>query len=107
MEYPKPTTCTSICGFIGIVGHYCQFIKDFAKIAELLHDYTRGDLHKKKKASLTLNKEAKEAFKVMKKAIMTAPVLTYPDPNKEYLLQTDASELDLGAVLSQKQSDAR
>ena len=38
---------------------------------------------------------------------MTAPVLTYPDPNKEYLLETDAPKLGLGAVLSQKQSDGR
>ena len=71
-EYPRLTTFTSICGFLGIVGHYCWFIKDFAKIAEPLHDYTRGDLHKKKKESLTLNEEAKEAFKALKRAIMTA-----------------------------------
>ena len=67
----------------------------------------RGDLHKKKKETLTLNREAKEAFHVLKKAIMMAPVLAYPDPNKEYLLETDASKLGLGAVLSQKQSDGR
>ena len=70
--YPEPTTHTSIHVF---VEHYCQFIKDFAKIDEPLHDYTRGDLHKKKE-SLTLNKEAKETFNVLKRAIMTAPVLT-------------------------------
>ena len=35
------------------------------------------------------------------------PVLTYPDPNKEYLLKTDALKLGLGAVLSQKQSNGR
>ena len=56
---------------------------------------------------MTLNKEAKEAFNVLKKAIMTAPVLTYQDPNKEYLLEMDASKLGLGAVLSQKQLDGR
>ena len=38
---------------------------------------------------------------------MSATVLAYPDPNKEYLLKTDASRLGLGAVLSQKQSDGR
>ena len=55
--------------------------------------------------SLTMNKEAKEAFNILKKAVMTAPVLAYPDPNKEYLLETDASKLDLETVLSQKQLD--
>ena len=38
---------------------------------------------------------------------MSAPVLAYPDPNKEYLLKTDASKLGLEAVLSQKQADGR
>ena len=38
---------------------------------------------------------------------MSTPVLAYPDPNKEYLLETDASKLVLGALLSQKQSDGR
>ena len=106
-EYPELTTYTSICGFTGIIGHYQQFIKDFAKIAKPLHDYTMGDLHKKKKESLTLNKEAKETFNVLKKAVMTAPVLAYPDPNKEYLLKMDASKLGLGAALLQKQLDGR
>ena len=97
----------SIRGFIGIVRHYWQFIKDFAMITEPLHDYTRGDLHKKKKESLILNKGAKKAFNVLKKAVMTAPVLAYPDPNKEYLLKVDASKLGLRAVLLQKQSAGR
>ena len=38
---------------------------------------------------------------------MIAPVLAYPDPNKKYLLKTDASKLRLGAVLSQKQHNGR
>ena len=38
---------------------------------------------------------------------MSTPVLAYPDPNKEYLLETDASKLGLGAVLSQKQTNGR
>ena len=38
---------------------------------------------------------------------MSTPVLAYPDPNKEYLLETDASKLRLGDVLSEKQSDGR
>ena len=65
----------------------------------------RGHLHNKKKESLTLNKEANKAFSILKKAVMMAPVLAYPDPNKEYLLEMDVSKL--GAVLSQKQLDGR
>ena len=62
---------------------------------------------RKKKEQVVLNKAAKSAFHKLKKAVMSAPVLAHPDPNKEYLLKTDASKLGLGAVLSQKQSDGR
>ena len=56
---------------------------------------------------MVLNKAARNAFHQLKKAVMSVPVLAYPYPNKEYLLQTGASKLRLGAVLSQKQSDGR
>ena len=56
---------------------------------------------------MVLNEVARNAFHQLKKAVMSAPVLAYPDPNKEYLLKTDASELGLGAMLSQKQSNGR
>ena len=69
-----------------------------------MHEYARGDTAKKKKEHVVLNEAARDAFHKLKKAVMSAPVLAYPDPNKEYLLETDALKLGLGAVLSQKQS---
>ena len=72
-----------------------------------LHEYARGHTAKKKKKQVVLNEVARNAFYQLKKAVMSAPVLAYPDPNKEYLLKMDASNLGLGAVLSQKQSDGR
>ena len=88
------------------MGHYRRFI-DFAKIADPLHKYVRGDTAKKKKEHIVLNEAARGAFHKLKKAVMSAPVLAYPDPNKEYLLKTNVSKLRLGAVLSQKQSNGR
>ena len=83
-KYPEPTTYTAIKGFVGMVGHYRRFIKDFTKIAVPLYEYTRGDMAKKKKERVVLNMTAKEAFHQLKKAVMSAPVLAYPDPDKEY-----------------------
>ena len=97
----------AIKGFIRLVGHYRHFIKDFAKIADPLYEYARGDTAKKKKEWVVLNNVARSAFHKLKKAVMSAPVLAYSDPNKEYLLKMDTSKLGLGAVLSQKQSDGR
>ena len=93
--------------FIGLIGHYRCFIKDYAKIADPLHEYARGNIAKKKKEWVVLNETARNAFHELKKAVMSAPVLAYPDPSKEYLLKTDASKLGLGAMLSQKQSNGR
>ena len=104
-KYSEPTMYTAIKGFIGLMGHYRCFIKDFAKITDPLHEHTRGDTAKKKKEPVVLKEVARSAFHKLKKAVMSAPVLAYPDPNKEYLLKTNASKLGLGAVLSQKQSN--
>ena len=107
VKYPEPTTYTTIKGFAGMVGHYQCFIKDFAKIADLLHKYAHSDAAKRKKEQVVLNEATRKAFHQLKKAVMTAPVLAYPDPNRENLLEMDASKLGLGAVLSQKQSDRK
>ena len=80
-------TCTAIKGFIRLVGHYRRFIKDFTKIADPLHEYARDDTAKKKKEQVVLNEAARNAFHQLKKAVMSALVLAYPDPNKEYLLK--------------------
>ena len=106
-KYPKPMMYTTNKDFIGLVGHHRCFIKDFTKITDPLHEYARGDTAKKRKEQVVLNEVASNAFHKLKKAVMSAPVLAYPDPSKEYLLKMDASKLGLGAVLFQKQSDGR
>ena len=98
---------TAIKDFIELIGHYRCFIKDFPKITDPLHEYARGNTAKKKKEWVVLYEVARNTFYKLKKAVMSVPVLAYPDPSKEYLLKTDALKLGLGALLSQKQSDGR
>ena len=49
--------------------------------------------------------EAREAMNILKRKVQSAPVLIFPDFDKPFLLEMDASKEGLGAVLSQKQSD--
>ena len=100
-------TYTKVKPFVGLVGHYRHFIKGFAKIAAPLYDLTSGDNKDKKSEHVDLSPEAWEAFDRLKAACLQAPILAFPDFNKPFLLETDASGRGLRAVLSQKQADGR
>ena len=104
-QCPPPDTYTKVKSFVGLVGHYRCFIKGFAKIAAPLYDLTSGDNKDKKSEHVDLSPEAHEAFDRLKAACLQAPILAFPDFNKPFLLETDASGRGLGAVLSQKQAD--
>ena len=106
-QCPPPDTYTKVKSFVGLVGHYRHFIKGFAKIAAHLYDLTSGVNKDKKLEHVDLSPEAREAFDRLKAACLQAPILAFPDFNKPFLLETDASERGLGAVLSQKQADGR
>ena len=106
-QCPPPDTYTKVKSFMGLVGHYRCFIKGFAKIAAPLYDLTSGNNKDKKSEHVDLSPEACEAFDRLKAACLQAPSLSFPDFNKPFLLETDASGRGLGAVLSQKQADGR
>ena len=106
-EFVPPRTYSEIRAFLGVARHCRCFIKNYAHIASPLTDYLKGDGSKKKKASVVLNKEAIKAFNTLKHSVLSAPVLVYPNPKKEYLLELDTSCLGLGAILSQHQEDAK
>ena len=101
-QCPPPDTYTKVKSFVGLVGYYRHFIKGFAKIAAPLYDLTSGDNKDKKSEHVDLSPEAHEAFDRLKAANLQALILAFPDFNKPFLLETDASGRGLGAVLSQK-----
>ena len=72
------------------------------RLAHALYDLL-GD--KVKMGLVKLTPEAEEAVQVLKENISSAPVLVFPDFDKPFLLETDASKEGLGVVLSQKQDD--
>ena len=87
------------------MGHYQQFIKGLVQIAKPLNEHLAGKGTSRKSEQVLLSEDALGAFQALKQACMSAPILTFADYTKEFLLKTDTSKEGLGAVLSQKQED--
>lgn len=98
-HYPTPNSVPKIRSFMGLVNYFRKFIKNLAPIAEPIYRLLRKDV----KFDWTVEQET--AFQKLKLALMTAPVLYCPDFNKPFILETDASIVGLGAILSQTQDD--
>ena len=100
VEFPMLETYTEVRAFCGLAGHYRRFIRNFAHLAHALYDILGDEV---KMGPVTLTSEAEEAVQLLKEKILSVPVLVFPDFDKPFLLETDASKEGLGAVLSQKQ----
>ena len=92
----KTTRCTQeVKSFLGSVGYYRRFCPDFATISRPLN------VLNSKETKFQWGVPEETAFQRLKTLLVEAPVLTYPDPSRQYILDTDASNEAAGAVLSQ------
>ena len=105
--WDPPTTVTGIRKFMGAVGYFRHFIKNFSRIARPLDDLTSCENSKLKNHPVTLMPATLEVFETLKKKCMTAPVLAFADLEKPFILETDASGIGFGAVLLQEQEDGK
>lgn len=96
-SYPEPKTKKQVRGFLGLTGYYRKFIQNYAEKAAPLTDLTKKKLPDK----VTWTKECERAFKTLKTALCQTPILRSPDFDKNFILQTDASDIGIGAVMSQ------
>ena len=94
-SWPVPLNVQELRSFLGLCSYYRRFVRDFAKMAKPLHSLTQ------KNASYKWTEECQEAFAKLKEHLSQSPVLIYPDSSSEFMLDTDASHLAIGAVLSQ------
>lgn len=95
LKYPIPKSTKEIKGFLGLVGYYRKFIKDFAKITKPL------TVCLKKGREIKHTPEFINAFQNCQQILTNDPILQYPDFSKPFILTTDASNVALGAILSQ------
>ena len=84
-----------------MTSHYRRFVKGFAKIAQPLYALTKKDV------PYHWTAECECAFDHLKTCLITPPILSYPDFDKSFILETDASISGLGAILSQLQEDGK
>ena len=91
----SPTNAKQVKSVLGMMGYYRKFVKNYAKIAAPLHDLLKKD----KKFQWT--EECETAFQELKSKLVTAPILRYPQFDKEFILSTDSSDFSIGYVLSQ------
>ncbi|KAJ0958356.1 putative nucleotidyltransferase, Ribonuclease H [Helianthus annuus] len=93
-SWPTPTSITALRGFLGLTGYYRRFVRDYATIASPLTDLL-------KQPSLVWNEKATVAFNNLKEAMVSLVTLTLPNFSKPFDVTTDASNVAVGAVLSQ------
>ena len=91
-KYKKEVRC-----FLGLRGYYRKFIPDYASIAAPLTDLTK----KNAPNQVVWNERCEASFKRLKDLLCSASVLQSPDFERNFVLQTDASDVGVGAVLSQ------
>ena len=97
-KIPAPTTITEVRSFLGLTSYYRKFVRSYSKIAKPLFDLT------KKGHCWKWTTDCETAFQELKKRLTSAPILAYPQVNgAEFILDTDASNFAIGAVLSQVQ----
>jgi hypothetical protein len=96
-SWPIPTNISELRSFLGLASYYRKFVKGFSAIATPL----TALLHKDK--TYLWEKDQQSAFEKLKQHLVSAPVLILPDPTKPFTVTTDASDLAIGAVLSQNQ----
>lgn len=100
-NFPVPTTKKQVRVFLGMTGYYRRFIPDYATLAAPLTDLTR----KSAPNHVEWTAHCEQAFQGLKRHLCESPVLQSPDFARPFVLQTDASERGVGAVLAQRGED--
>ena len=91
-----PTTVKEIRSFLGHAGFYRRFIKDFSRISKPICNLLEKDV------PFNFDEHCTEAFEVLKKKLVEAPIVVTPNWNEPFEIICDASDLAIGAVLGQR-----
>jgi hypothetical protein len=98
-DWPVPTTLKQTRSFLGFENFYRKFISHYSELARPLNNLT------KKNKNFEWTTECQEAFDTMKNRFTEEPVLLMPDQSKPFQIESDASKVATGAVLTQLDSN--
>jgi transposase InsO family protein len=101
MSWPTPRSVKQVQAFLGFVNYLRRFIPDFSSIAQPLHNLTQKD------KPWSWGESENKSFQELKRRVTNRPVLAHSNPEKPYFLETDASGVAMGAILSQRSDDGR
>ena len=97
-NWPTPHNLTELRSFLGLCSYYRRFVSGFADIAAPLYKL------QKRNVAFEWTDEQEDAFNRLKEVLTTAPILGMPTADGRFYLDCDASDVGLGAVLSQDQN---
>jgi len=101
LGWKTPSSLIEVQSFLGFTNFYWRFIKNYSRVAKPLTELTK----KEKGKEWAWNQEAEAAFKNLKHEFTTPPILAHFDPAKPVIIETDALDFALGAVLSQRDEE--
>lgn len=102
-KYPSPSSYKELHTFLGLCGYYRQFIKNYSQKTKYL--YAHLNKGNNKSTGWHWNEHLNDEFNLLKQNMSSASFLIFPDPNGQFILDTDASHEAIGAVLSQQTSE--
>lgn len=104
--YEFPQTVKEMRSFLGLVNYCREFIPKYAQLAKPLFDTLRGET-KKSMSRIDSSPELLKAFRGVKDKVAANLVRAQLNFGKKFILTTDASDVVIGAALSQLQSDGQ
>ena len=93
-DWPEPRKVKDVQSFLGFANFYRRFISEYSDIVVPLTRLTR------KGTQWNFNDDARKSFEALKSAFTSAPILTHWIPDRPIIVETDASDYALGAILS-------
>jgi hypothetical protein len=95
LDWKMPHTVLGMQQFLGLANYFRKFIQNYSRIAAPLYSLTKST------GAFQSGEETSKAFADIKRMLTSGPILRYPDPDKPYLVISDASVTGYGAILIQ------